>query len=32
MGSHPHNSEEMARLRKEVEDLREELKKQAVTR
>ena len=32
MGPHPHNGEEVARLRKEVEDLREELKKQAVTR
>jgi uncharacterized membrane protein len=32
MGSRPHNSEDVARLRKEVEDLREELKKQAVTR
>jgi hypothetical protein len=32
MGPHPHNGEEVARLRKEVEDLREGLKKQAVTR
>jgi hypothetical protein len=32
MGLYPHNGEEVARLRQEVEDLREELKKQAVTR
>lgn len=32
MGPHPHNGEEVARLRREVEDLREQLKKQAVTR
>jgi hypothetical protein len=32
MGPHPDSGEEVARLRKEVEDLREQLKKQAVTR
>jgi hypothetical protein len=32
MGPDPHNGEEIARLRREVEDLQEQLKKQAVTR
>ena len=32
MRPHPDNGEEVARLRREVEDLREQLKKQAVTR
>ena len=32
MGSHLHESEEVARLRREVDDLRKQLKKQAVTR
>lgn len=32
MGSHLHESEEVARLRREIDDLREQLKKQAVTR
>lgn len=32
MGPHLHNSEEVARLRREIEDLQEQLKKQAVTR
>jgi hypothetical protein len=32
MGPRPDNSQEVARLRREVEDLREQLKKQAVTR
>jgi hypothetical protein len=32
MGPHLHESKEIARLRGEVDDLREQLKKQAVTR
>jgi len=31
IGPHPDSGEEIARLRREVEDLREQLKKQAVT-
>jgi hypothetical protein len=32
MGPHPDNGEEVGRLRREVEDLREQLKQQAATR
>jgi hypothetical protein len=32
IGPHPREDEEVARLRKEVEDLREQLKKHVVTR